>query len=77
MPKAEVNYLKAVLFVEMNGETYRVTLPNERMELLLPLAASLFDNGKLGLAPTDLFSFEAVRNADAALAADQMNKEQK
>jgi hypothetical protein len=54
MPSAK---MRAVLFVEVNGETYRVTLPNERMELLLPLAASLFDSGKLTIAPTTLFKF--------------------
>lgn len=63
MPKVEASAIKAVMFVEMGGKTYRVTLPNERMEMLLPLAASLFDDGKLGLANTDLFSFEAVRAA--------------
>jgi hypothetical protein len=45
------------MFVEVNGEPCRVMLPNERMELLLQLAVSLFDDGKLGLAPTTLFQF--------------------
>lgn len=63
MPSVDARKMKAVLFVEVDGKTYRATLPNERMELLLPLAASLFDSGKLGLAETDLFSFEAARSA--------------
>lgn len=63
MPKVEAAKMRAVLFVEVNGEPYRVTLPNERMELLLPLAASLFDDGKLGLAPTVLFKFPPAGNA--------------
>jgi len=62
MPKVEVQSMRAVMFVEVNGEPCRVTLANERMELLLQLAASLFDDGKLGLAPTVLFKFPP-RNA--------------
>jgi hypothetical protein len=57
MPKADATSMRATMFVEVNGEPYRVTLPNERMVLLLQLAASLFDDGKLGLAPTVLFKF--------------------
>jgi hypothetical protein len=57
MPGVETKHMRAVLFVEVNGEPYRCTLPNERMTLLLQLAASLFDGQKLGLAPTTLFKF--------------------
>jgi hypothetical protein len=57
MAAADVNKMRAALFVEVEGETFLVALPFERMKLLLPLAASLFDNGKLDLSPTTLFNF--------------------
>lgn len=63
MPAVPAHKMRAVLFVEVDGHPYRCTLPQERMEFLLPLAASLFDDGKLGLAPTELFAFPP---ADAA-----------
>jgi hypothetical protein len=58
MPSADLQTMRAALFVEVAGRTYLVTLPHERMkQFLLPLAASLFDGGKLELSPTELFSF--------------------
>lgn len=57
MPAVETDRMRAVLFVEVNGEPYRCTLPQERMMLLLQLAGSLCDGGKLSLAPTTLFKF--------------------
>jgi hypothetical protein len=60
MAAADVNKMRAALFVEVEGETFLVALPYERMKLLLPLAASLFDDGKLELSPTRLFDFNAA-----------------
>lgn len=60
MPAADVSKMRAALFVEVEGETFLVALPYERMKLLLPLAASLFDGGKLELSPTRLFDFNAA-----------------
>lgn len=60
MPKADLRRMRAALFVEVEGETFLVALPYERMKLLLPLAAALFDDGKLDLSPTKLFDFNAA-----------------
>jgi hypothetical protein len=60
MATTDLSKMRAALFVEVEGETFLVALPFERMKLLLPLAASLFDDGKLELSPTRLFDFNAA-----------------
>lgn len=69
MPAADIKTIKAALFIEVDGKTRLVALPRERMELLLQLAESLFDNGKLSVMPTTLFDFSAIGNAPADAAA--------
>jgi hypothetical protein len=38
---------KAALLVELNGQTYYVALPIDRLRMLVQLAESLSDNGRL------------------------------
>lgn len=63
-----VHHMRAALFVEVEGKTYLVPLPRDRMQMLIPLAASLFDDGKLSLMPTELFDFAAIPHTVADLA---------
>lgn len=50
------------LAVEIDGKAFFVALPPERLQMLVQLAASLSDNGKLPLAAIPAgYSFDEVK----------------
>ena len=54
------------MMVEVNGHVWAVVLPQDRMRMLVNLAASLSDSGKLPVKKlSDDYHFETVTTKDA------------
>jgi hypothetical protein len=57
----KMNVTRVSMLVEIDGKPHVVALPQERMLVLVNLAAGLSDNGKLPvLALPDTFKFESL-----------------